>query len=136
MKARFKAMRERTGMTVELVAKVMGVTTAAVEFWEDPGSARMPTDEAMRMLENAVQRQRELVQATMTAAADMNGGTLEGVESVSLPYWLTTAAYDELSDDAAYGLRGNMGMSNANAIATEITLEAMGVRVDWVDMER
>ena len=54
-------------------------------------------------------------------------------DHVELPYWLSKAQYDEGSTDAAYGLDGDWNMANANARVIAIRLEAVGVRVEWVD---
>lgn len=133
-KAEFRAIRERLGMSRALVAEVLEIPEKTVSLWEDASSPRLPSDEAWEMLDEALEHQRAIVNAVIQRAMGEGERLGSKPSTVWLPYWLNQEEYDRYSDDAAYGLRGNVDMSNANAIATQIALESMGVGVQWAYM--
>lgn len=132
-KAEFRYIRERVGISHALMAKIMGCTTRSVRYWEDPTSLRYPPQDAWDMLDEALEYQDTIVEYTLKKFVSIAEAAGSMPDHVELPYWLSKAQYDEGSTDAAYGLDGDWNMANANARVIAIRLEAVGVRVEWVD---
>ena len=132
-KQEFRATRERVGMSQAYLARLMGVSTRSVRYWEDANSQRVPPDEAWEILGKALRRQREVISFAYSKVDEVADRIGHMPESVQLPYWLSESEYNTLSTDAAYGLDGDWRMANANSIIFAAILEADGVEVEWVE---
>ena len=132
-KSEFKAIRERVGITQAALTSIMGVSQRSVRYWEHPISQRQPPEEAWRILDDALDRQRQVVSFALQKVdeAEETAGTKPN--AVRLPYWLTEGDYVQWSTDAMLGIIGDWRMANANNQVLAIILEERGVNVEWVD---
>jgi transcriptional regulator with XRE-family HTH domain len=132
-KSEFKATRERVGITQAALASIMGVSQRSVRYWEHPISQRQPPEEAWRILDDALDRQRQVVSFALQKVdeAEETAGTKPN--AVRLPYWLTEGDYVQWSTDSELGIIGDWRMANANNQVLAIILEERGVNVEWVD---
>ena len=132
-KSEFKAVRERVGITQAALASIMGVSQRSVRYWEHPISQRQPPEEAWRLLDDALDRQRQVVSFALQKVDKAEEITGTKVYVVRLPYWLTEGDYVQWSTDSELGVIGNWRMANANNLVLAIRLEERGIEVEWVD---
>jgi len=132
-KSEFKAIRERVGITQAALASIMGVSQRSVRYWEHPISQRQPPEEAWRILDDALDRQRKVVAFALQNVDEAKETAGTKPNAVRLPYWLTEGDYVQWSTDSELGIIGDWRMANANNQVLAIILEERGVNVEWVD---
>ena len=132
-KSEFKAIRERVGITQAALASIMGVSQRSVRYWEHPISQRQPPEEAWRILDDALDRQRQVVSFALQKVDEAGETAGAKPNAVRLPYWLTEGDYVQWSTDSELGIIGDWRMANANNQVLAIILEERGVNVEWVD---
>jgi transcriptional regulator with XRE-family HTH domain len=123
--ADFAATRYRLGMSVNDLARALGIDRRLVERWESPASPAEPFPQAWDILEQAERRHAAAVGAALDKIEDA------GEDAVTLPWWPSASAYRAAGHTDAI----THTMQNATAAAVAEAAEALGysVRFVWPD---
>lgn len=120
-KAQFRAMRERCGISQQMLANAVGVKVLSVKRWEKPGEAEAPAD-VQAWLGHMLDLHIQAVGSVLDAVKKMTEKQGHAPNHVDLSYYRSQKHYDR------YGI-GDGDYSIANARSREIAalLEAQGI---------
>lgn len=125
LKAQFRAIRERCGISQQMLASRAGVKVLSVKRWEKPGEAEPPSD-VQEWLEGMLDAHVEAVKASLDAAESMMD-ELGEAHHVNLLYYRSQAHYDQYGRDS-----GNFSVVNARTREVGAILEANGIEVRYL----
>lgn len=125
-KAEFKALRELAGLSQEDVARSLDVKQLSVVRWESFGYDQIAPADAWKVLDDAIEQQREVV-SRLVENAENAADSLDssGGQTIFLPYY--TSAQDSPIEGGAWK-RVNADMRASYAVLVEL-----GFTVEWVD---
>lgn len=128
-KAAFKALRERVGMSQNLLADAVGVRVLTVKRWEHPTYQWTPPEDAWAVLVEAAALQMQVVGFAVDKAVELHKEIGSNPMSIELPYWFSANSYGAAHHGEGYKYQ----MANANIRMAAFELEAMGynVRIDY-----
>ena len=125
-KARFRATRERIGLSQKALADMLGNTVDIVKKWENPRYVAPPED-AWRLLDRMLDAHRKAVDAAVSIiherAKEHDG---RQPEEVRLLYWRSQAQYNAYGRDL-----GDYTVIDARAREVAVRLEMEGIRVTF-----
>lgn len=127
-KARFKALRERVGMSQQNVADALGVSERTVKRWEHERDRREPPADAVKLLEQRLETQRRMAEYLVNVCERVaeEQGIPVAAMSVPITYYRDQAMYDRYGRDP-----GAFGIANANSRAVAQALEERGYAIEF-----
>lgn len=120
-KAQFRAIRERCGISQQMLASKAGVKVLSVKRWEKPGEAEAPAD-VQTWLEHMLTQHVEAVETALDAVDEMTETQEHAPSHVDLLYFRSQAHYDTYGRD-----KGDYAIVNARSREIAAILEAHGI---------
>ena len=124
-KAQFRAMRERCGISQQMLANQAGVKVMSVKRWEKPGEA-MPPQDVQDWLEDMLAAHVRAVRTVLDVVDSIIDRQEHEPTHVSLSYYRSQAHYDRYGRDKA-----NFSVVNARSREAAAILENRGVAVRY-----
>lgn len=120
-KAQFREIRERCGISQQMLASKAGVKVLSVKRWEKPGEAEPPAD-VQAWLESMLTQHVEAVEAALDAVDEMTKTQGHAPSHVDLLYYRSQEHYDRYGRD-----KGDYAIVNARSREIAAILEAQGI---------
>lgn len=120
-KAQFREIRERCGISQQMLARKAGVKVLSVKRWEKPGEAEPPAD-VQAWLEHMLTQHVEAVEAALDAVDEMTETQGHAPSHVDLLYYRSQEHYDRYGRD-----KGDYAIVNARSREIAAILEAHGI---------
>lgn len=120
-KAQFREIRERCGISQQMLASKAGVKVLSVKRWEKPGEAEAPAD-VQAWLESMLTQHVEAVEAALDAVDEMTKTQGHAPSHVDLLYYRSQEHYDRYGRD-----KGDYAIVNARSREIAAILEAQGI---------
>lgn len=120
-KAQFREIRERCGISQQMLASKAGVKVLSVKRWEKPGEAEPPAD-VQAWLESMLTQHVEAVEAALDAVEEMTETQGHAPSHVDLLYYRSQAHYDTYGRD-----KGDYAIVNARSREIGAILESEGI---------
>ena len=120
-KAQFREIRERCGISQQMLASKAGVKVLSVKRWEKPGEAEPPAD-VQAWLESMLTQHVEAVEAALDAVDEMTETQGHAPNHVDLLYYRSQEHYDRFGRD-----EGDYAIVNARSREIAAILEAQGI---------
>lgn len=120
-KAQFREIRERCGISQQMLASKADVKVLSVKRWEKPGEAEPPAD-VQAWLESMLTQHVEAVEAALDAVDEMTGTQGHAPNHVDLLYYRSQTHYDTYGRD-----EGDYAIVNARSREIAAILEAQGI---------
>lgn len=120
-KAQFRAIRERCGISQQMLASKADVKVLSVKRWEKPGEAEAPAD-VQAWLERMLTQHVEAVEAALDAVDEMTKTQGHAPNHVDLLYYRSQEHYDRFGRD-----EGDYAIANARSREIAAILEAHGI---------
>lgn len=120
-KAQFRAIRERCGISQQMLASKAGVKVLSVKRWEKPGEAGAPAD-VCAWLGHMLNLHIQAVESALDAVDEMEELNGNPPSHVDLLYYRSQAHYDRFGRD-----KGNFSVVNARTREIAAILEAQGI---------
>ena len=120
-KAQFREIRERCGISQQMLADRFGNAVLTVKRWEKPGEAEPPAD-VQAWLESMLTQHVEAVEAALDAVEEMTETQGHAPSHVDLLYYRSQEHYDRYGRD-----KGDCAIVNARSREIAAILEAQGI---------
>lgn len=120
-KAQFREIRERCGISQQMLASKAGVKVLSVKRWEKPGEAEPPAD-VQAWLESMLTQHVEAVEAALDAVDEMTKTQGHAPSHVDLLYYRSQEHYDRYGRD-----KSDYAIVNARSREIAAILEAQGI---------